>query len=106
MKKSLKKFIYEKLEKGEYISDQDVFNFMGSNDFSFYTAEQYKDEFRRLEFLKEKFKDFIKDPTVRICKNYRCHILDNHEMREKSMVYKIPKTYFDYLKGKGIKVDK
>jgi len=100
MKKSLKKFIFEKLEKGEYIMDNDVAKFVGSNDFSFGTVEQYKNEFRKLEQYKERFKDFETDPTteVRKCESFRSwHTLSNAKMREKNEIYKIPKTYFDYM---------
>lgn len=65
MKKSLKKFIFEKLEKGEYIMDNDVAKFT-NGDFSFNTVEQYKNEFRKLEQYKERFKDFETVPLTEL----------------------------------------
>ena len=103
MKKSLKQFIFKEMKIKGYVLDQEVFNFLGKEP-NFSTVELYKDEYRRFEFLKKRFEEFVKDPTAEIEKCGRWHSLTSAEMKKEHRIYKIPKTYFEYLKKLGVKV--
>ena len=107
--KTLKQFIFSKLEAGEYILDKDVANFLGKEP-NFCTAEEYKREWHSLNSYKERFEDFIKDKTAFIVKYKRDNkyakdvcFLSNAEMDKDNQSWKITKAYYEYLVKQGIK---
>jgi len=107
--KTLKQFIFKKLDAGEYILDKDVANFLGKEP-NFYTAEEYKREWHSLNSYKERFEDFIKDKTAFISKyknSYKYaktkYFLSNADMDKDNQSWKITKAYYEYLIKQGIK---
>jgi hypothetical protein len=100
MKKTLKQFIFNKLEKGEYILDQDVARFLGKEkEVNYYTVEKYKKEYYRFKNAKERFEDF-ENKGIELSKVNRKYLIRNNEMPEHQW-FQIPKSYYEYLKEKG-----
>ena len=54
--KSLKQYVYEKMEKDGYVTDQEIFDFT-KKETSLYTACEYKDQWRRLNRDRNFFAD-------------------------------------------------
>lgn len=101
--KSLKQFIWDKMEKGEYILDQDLASFVGKDkEVNFYTAECYKREYTAFNNDKNFFKDWETNPETIIAHYRRRYQISRGENKW----YKISKNYYNYLKEKGIKCEK
>jgi len=47
MKKNLKKFVFEQMEKNGDVTSQEVINYRGDLDFSLQTIENYKTQYLR-----------------------------------------------------------
>ena len=103
MKKTLKQFIFNEMDKKGYVLDQELADFCGKEP-NFYTAEQYKQEWQRLQWCLTSH-NFHEDDTTEIHKGYRCYLVRNKEIKDidENRWLKIPKIYFDYLKNKGRK---
>lgn len=106
---NLKQFIFDRLEKGHYITDTDLAKFCKGEP-NFYQAETYKQEFARLQKAKNDLAEYETHPYTKIHK-YRPNrkhaktlfALKNEILIGVGRMYKIPKVYFDYLKNKGLK---
>jgi len=97
MKKTLKQFVFQKMKEQGYILDQEAAKFLGKDkELNFCTVEEYKRQYLSFENAKERFKD-IKNPIVE--KHRRGYYIRNNEMEEHAW-YKIPKSYYEYLKNK------
>lgn len=96
-KKTLKKFIFEEMEKKGYVLDQEVYKFLGREP-DYYTVSVYKTEFENLRRYTEHFKDL---PNKVISKGNRKYLLRN-SMSEGLGWYKIPKVYYKYLKENNL----
>jgi hypothetical protein len=94
--KNLKQFIFKKMEEQGYILDQELYKFCGREP-NFSTAEIYKREYLNFKNAKEYFKDF-KNPIL-------SHYKKRYSIGHKGINewWKIPKSYFLYLKSQGIK---
>jgi len=99
---NLKEFIFTKKIKGERITDQDVYVFLGKEP-NYYTVEQYKREWEKLVNAKQDFKMFENNKNTIIYHSYRKYLLKNR-MSESLAWHQIPKIYFEYLKEKGVEV--
>ena len=102
MGKTLKQFVFEKLEENGCVLDQDVYNFLGREP-NFYTIQQYKGEFYSFHYAKKYFENFEEDKTTKIGKGNRMYYITNEEMEKDNRIIKIPKIYYNYLKDKGVK---
>lgn len=105
-KQSLKKWIWERLENGQSITDSDVAKFLGKEP-NFYTVSVYSEEYRRLENAKEYFKQYETHSDT-VITNYKSswtskHYLQNETLIGENKSYRISKNYYDYLKAKGVK---
>lgn len=108
---NLKQFVFEKMAKGEYITDQSVAVFMRSKnkneekDIPFSAVETYKREYKMLEFQKSKF-DCEEDKTIHQYKNSYKHAKTKYLLEYKGIGENrhqpITKAYFNYLKKQGV----
>lgn len=108
---NLKQFIFEKMAKGEYITDQSVGVFLRQNnwneekDIPFSAVENYKREYKMLEFQKSKFDD-CEDKTIHKYKHSYKHAKTKYFLEYKGIGENrhqpITKAYFNYLKEKGV----
>ena len=99
---TLKQFIFTKKIKGEPITDQIIYKFLGKEP-NFYTVEQYKREWEKLVSAKQDFKKFESDKSSIIYHSGRKYLLRNR-MSESLAWHQIPKIYFEYLREKGVEV--
>jgi hypothetical protein len=109
-KQSLKQFIFRKLGTGKYVLDKDIVKFGKGENIPFYQAEVYKREYRSLEYQKNYFKEYENHPDTMIGKYKNSYKwaktkfnLYNETLIGKNRSYKITKSYYLYLKDKGIK---
>lgn len=105
--KTLKQFIFERMDKNNYVLDQEVSNFLGKEP-NFSATAIYQQEWQTLNNQKLNFEDFIKEKGVYISKykNSNKYSKTRYTLSKKSMGnqgWKITKSYFEYLKEKGIK---
>ena len=91
--KTLKQFVFSEMKKKDYVLDQEVHIFLDKEDVNYYTVEQYKKDYKRLEWAKEYFKD-IKNPMLQ--KTYRKYLIRDNSW-EAGQYKIIPKIYYDYL---------
>lgn len=109
---TLKQFVFEKMAKGEYITDQSVARFLRANNWSeerdipYSSVETYKREYEMLEWQKSKFDD-LEEKTIHSYKNSYKHAKTKYFLEYKGIGENrhqpITKAYFNYLKEKGIK---
>lgn len=92
MKKSLKKFIFEKLDKDNCVLDSDVAKFLEKDkEPNFYTISQYQDEYRRIKRDENFFSDKIITKLHHYKKRYLAEINGSY--------WKISKQYFNIIKS-------
>lgn len=104
MKKSLKKFIWEEMEKKGYVLDWELAKFCGK-EVNYYTAEVYKREYNLLnQWINNNA--YHNDPTSEIHKGRRMYLVRNEEIKkiDENRWMKIPKIYFEYLKNNGVRI--
>lgn len=95
MKKSLKQFIFEKLDNGEYITDDVVYNFT-KKESSLFTAQEYIRQWKRLKSDRE----FCNDREILgVEKGRRCYLVEFKEG-----YYKIGKEFYNEIYPKFQKV--
>lgn len=93
---TLKQFIFKQMEKNGYVLDVEVARFT-KKEFSFNTVEEYKREYKSLEWAKEQYKD-LKNPEL---KHSGRRYLIRDKNWEDNLYQVIPKSY--YLKRKNEK---
>lgn len=108
---NLKQFVFEKMAKGEYITDQDVAVFLRSKnwneekDIPFSAVETYKREYKMLELQKSKFDDY-EDKTIHKYKHSYKNAKTKYFLQYKGIGENrhqpITKNYFTYLKDQGV----
>lgn len=98
---TLKQFVFNEMDKKGYILDQELAKFCKGEP-NFYTAEQYKEDWKRLNNCLS-VHNFHQDNTTEIHKGYKCYLVRNKEIKEidENRWLKIPKIYFNYLKNIG-----
>ena len=98
----IKQFIFKEMENKGYVLDQEVFNFLGKEP-NYYTIELYKKEWLGFKRAKEYFIDFENNKNTIIRKSGRRYLIII-KMSESLGWYLIPKSYFNYLKEKGVEI--
>lgn len=88
--KSLKKFIYEKLDKGEYLTDTEIYKFRQREE-DLMTATTYKENWNRLNRDREWFKDKEISKLHNYKRNYMAQI------KGYDFWTKISKDYFNEI---------
>jgi hypothetical protein len=97
-KKSLKQFIFDKLEHQNYILDNEVYKFLNKEP-NWYSVQQYKNDYFRLKSAQQYFREFEVNQNT-IIKHSGNKYLIRDKMWENMKWIVIPKIYFDYLKTK------
>ncbi len=110
-KETLKQFVFRKMASNGYVSDAELARFCRDNNWNkkrnmpFYQAEVYKKEYDALECQKNRF-DNCENKTINSYKNNYKNAKTKYSLRhdgmEKNQFYKITKSYFLYLKEKGV----
>ena len=96
---SLKKFIWDKLDKGEYITDSILYKFKNKEP-NYYLAEVYKKLYYNFHKAIDKFSEKINRQSIIHNYSGRYSLSLNGE----NEWYKIPKDYYEHLKNKGVKI--
>jgi hypothetical protein len=92
---NIKKWVFEKCDKGEYISDQAICDFTESEN-KFYIVREYTRQWERLEKQKIDFK-YIKENRNFTLNHIRRKYLVRENDWEDNLWQPITKEYFDYL---------
>ena len=92
---TLKQFIQESVDKGEYLSDQQVFKFLGEEP-NWGTIEEYKREAITLKRDKDYFADLIESKNYKVEKHHRRYLIRDNAWRENEYK-KISKAYYEFL---------
>lgn len=100
--KGLKKFIWDKLDKGECVLDQDIAKFVGKeNEINFSMVEYYKNQWISFNNTKEYFRDIVEAGNYEIKRINmfpgNCKHLIRDKNWPKNQYKQIPKLYYDYL---------
>jgi len=93
MKKSLKQFIFESLNNGTRLLDDDVYRFRSRSE-DLITAETYKQDYYRLQRDRDYFNDKSKGIKILGLHKYKTKY---HAKLEYGMFIKISKAYFNEI---------
>lgn len=93
MKKSLKQFIYESLDNGKYLLDDDIYRFRNRSE-DIITAVTYIQDWHRLQRDRDYFNDKSKGIKILGLHKYKSKYFAKLEY---NMMIKISKAYFNEI---------